>query len=254
MFSGASAHEHGQGGAEHADPDLRRRLLSGRNLHELGRHRLDQRREPTPDRRQGRRSRCRPTPARPRPPAQGLGDQHQIGVFLQGSRHRWTKSTRRPGSSTLWWSGCSGRSRRCTPDSSSRTTRSPSGRIAWTCSSEEEFYARGAQRTHTVIPSPTVFPPSTDTTLSLRYHTAPCFVIGGCVRWAGRTGGREAVAYRPPGGRVSGAGVLHETALRTSYARLRLYVHVCTSRRVPGTRSCRNLFFIKKLHGIILCY
>ena len=37
------AHQHGQGGSEHDDPNLRRRAQGRRHLHELGGHRLDQR-------------------------------------------------------------------------------------------------------------------------------------------------------------------------------------------------------------------
>ena len=40
------AHQHGQGGAQHDDANLRRGARRERRLHELDRHRLDQRREP----------------------------------------------------------------------------------------------------------------------------------------------------------------------------------------------------------------
>ena len=47
----ASAHEHGQGGAEHDDAHLRRRLPRRRDPHEQRRHRLGDRRGPAPHRR-----------------------------------------------------------------------------------------------------------------------------------------------------------------------------------------------------------
>ena len=71
----ASAHEHGQGRAEHDDPHLGRRLPGRRHPHEQRRYRLGDRRGPGPDRRaQGGRA--------PLPPA---------------ARHRrWRGPHRRP--------------------------------------------------------------------------------------------------------------------------------------------------------------